>query len=255
MLVNKMSRIMGWLRGWGALVVCFALLTCFSTSSQACYPPIGGLAVTTNLTIGGTISLSSVVGPNADSVQVGDKLFSNFALIPTSSPPDLLPSDVVIQSLVNGDGYGLGFNFKLTASGSTSKDIVLEFSVTVLDPNELISDVHLNFTSAVSGLGFATVAESIFTNGFGAGLISTLQVNNPGTPAVFEDTAFFDVPQHKIWIEKDILVDGNGTSSTTDWAHISIIDQTISQMQVPEPSTMALSVVGLAMCLFVKRRR
>ena len=86
-------------------------------------------------------------------------------------------------------------------------------------------------------------------------MISTLQVNNPGTPAVFEDTAFFDVPQHKIWIEKDILADANGFCSDTDWAHISIIDQTISQVQIPEPTTIALSVIGLAMCLFAKRRR
>ena len=50
MLVNKMSRIMGRPKGWSALVVCVALLTCFSTSSRA--------VVTTNLTNGGTVNLS-----------------------------------------------------------------------------------------------------------------------------------------------------------------------------------------------------
>jgi hypothetical protein len=111
----------------------------------------------------------------------------------------------------------------------------------------------LSFTGDVSGLGIASVAESIFTNGFGAGLIDTLKVKNPGTPAVFEDSAFFAIPQHEIWIQKDIIVDANGFCPTADWAHISIIDQTISQ--IPEPSTIALSVIGLAMCLFARRRR
>jgi hypothetical protein len=223
-------------------------LTCFSTNSRA---------VTTNLTSGGTVNFSSLVGSNALSVQVGDKLFSDFSFQYTDTDMnngnDLKPSSLVLSALANQVGFGISLQLPLIATGSTIKDIVLKFSATSLDLNEPISDVHLGFTSDVSGQGIATVAENIFTNGFGAGLIATLKVKNPGTPAVFEDSAFFAIPQHEIWIQKDILVDGNGFCPTTDWAHISIIDQTISQ--IPEPSTIALSVIGLAMCLFARRRR
>ncbi len=248
MLPSEMSRITGRLRGWCSFVVCFALLTCFSASSRA---------TVTNLTNGGSINFSSVVGSNPLSVQVGDKLFSNFSFQYTDTDMnngnDLGPSALVLSALSNQLGFGIGIQLPLIATGSTIKDIVLRFSTTVLDPNELISGVDLDFTSAVSGHGIASVAESIFTNGFGAGLIDTLKVQNPGTPTVYEDSAFFAVPQHEIWIEKDISVDANGICSSTDWASISLIDQTISQ--IPEPSTIALSVIGLVTCLFVKRRR
>ncbi len=261
MIANKMSRIMEWLKGCGALVVCFALLTCFSTSSRACFPPIiGSLAGVTNLTNGGSVNLSALNYATL-SAQVGDKLFSDFSFGYTDSDAnsgdDLTASALVLSALDNQVGFGLRFQLPLMATGSTVKDIALWFSVTVLDPNELISGVHLDFTGSASGQGIALIDESISTNGFGTGtgLIGVLHVQNGNSPTVYEDSAFFAVPQHKIWIQKDIIVNANGFSPTTDWAHISIIDQTISQVLVPEPSTMALSVIGVAMCLIARRRR
>lgn len=238
---------MGCLRERSAVVVSFALLTCFSTSSWA---------VVTNLTNGGSINFSSLVGPCALSVQIGDKLFSDFSFQYTDTDEnqdnDLGPSALVLSSLANQVGFGPSVQLPLIATGGTTKDIVLRYSATVLDPNNLISDVHLDFTSSVSGAGVADVSENIFTNGFGAGLIAYLNVHNPGHPAVYEDVAFLSVPQHKIWVQKDILVAAIGTSRP-DWSLISIVDQTLSQ--IPEPSTMVLSVIGLAACLFVKRRK
>jgi hypothetical protein len=111
----------------------------------------------------------------------------------------------------------------------------------------------LAFTSSVSGHGIADISESVFTNGFGFGQIGSLDVQNPGNPnPITEDTAFLSVPQRKIWVEKDILVSANGMCNN-NFALITIIDQSFSQ--VPEPSTIALSVIGFVACLFVKRRK
>ena len=243
-----MSLTMGRLKAWGAVAVCVVLLTSFSTSSRA---------VVTNLTNGGSISFSSLVGSNAISVQVGDKLFSDFSFgytqIPISIGPALTPSSVSLAPLINGDGFGFSLQLPLIATDNEIKDIKLDFSVTVLDPNQLISDVHLAFTSSVSGHGIASITESVFTNGFGAGQIASLDVKNPGNPnPITEDTAFLSVPQQKIWIEKDIIVDANGTCNNS-WSLVSIVDQTFSQ--IPEPSTIALSLFGLVACFFAKRRK
>ena len=244
-----MSPTMGRLKAWGAVVVCVLLLTSFSPSSQA---------VVTNLTNGGSINFSSLVGSNAISVQVGDKLFSDFSFgytqLPTCSGPALTPASVVLSPLINGDGFGFGLQLPLIATDNEIKDVQIDFSVTVLDPKQLISDVQLSFTSSVSGHGIADISESIFTNGFGSGQIgSVLSVQNPGNPnPITEDTAFLSVPQQKIWIEKDISVDANGTCNNS-WSMISIVDQTISQ--IPEPSTIALSLIGFVACFCVKRRK
>ena len=242
--VNRLGRIAWRLRRCATLSACCVFLTCYSTTSHAVVSTI------TNLANGATISFSALVGSNPLSLQIGDKIYGDFSYS-LSGGTAPLPSDLVLKAVENQFGYGFSLQMPLIATGSQFKDVVLDFSVTA--PGALISGIDLSFASSVSGHGIATIAENVFTNGFGSGLIAALQVANPGAPTVFEDSAFFTIPQHEIWIEKDILVDGNGFCSSTDWAHISIVDQTVSQ--IPEPNTMALSVFGLIFCLFAKRRR
>ena len=159
----------------------------------------------------------------------------------------------MLSPLINGDGFGFSLQLPLIATDNEIKDVTIDFSVTVLDPNQSISDVHLAFNSSVSGHGIASISEGVFTNGFGAGQIADLNVQNPGNPnPITEDTAFLSVPKQKIWIEKDIIVDANGTCNNS-WSMVSIIDQTFSQ--IPEPSTIALSLIGFVACFFAKRRK
>jgi hypothetical protein len=195
------------------------------------------------------------LGAGALSLQVGDKLFSDFGFgyVDTDSDAgnDLQSSMVLVSPLYNPDGLGLRFQLPLVAFSNVFKDVALSFSVEVVNSGNLISDAHLGFTSSVLGVARADVSETIFTNGFGVGAIASLSVGNPGNPAVFSDSVVFSKPQAKIWVEKDISAFAAG-SGINDFAGISIVNQTFSQ--IPEPSTLALSVVALTGLSLVTRR-
>ena len=215
-----------------------------------------GFAQVTNLSPGQSINLSQLVGANGLSLQVGDKLFSDFGFgyIDTDADAgnDLQSSMILVSSLSNQVGFGLRFQLPLVAISNVVKDVALQFSVQVVNSDDLISDAHLAFTSSVLGVAAADISENIYANGFGIGHIASLSVDNPGNPAVFSDSKLFSGPQVKIWVQKDISVIAAGTG-INDRALISIVDQTFSQ--IPEPSTFALSVGAVVALLFVVRRR
>jgi hypothetical protein len=73
-----------------------------------------------------------------------------------------------------------------------------------------------------------------------------------------QDVATFCQPEQMIWVEKDIEVSGNpdntpDSNPTNDMAKISIIDQVFTQ--IPEPSTMFLSAMGIMAFVAVRRRK
>jgi hypothetical protein len=218
----------------------------------------------TNLSNGGSINYSALNGTNL-SVQIGDKLFSNFGFsyVDTdgNSGDDLLASALVLSSLSNQIGFGVSLQLPLVATGTVIKDITIKFSATVLDPNQKISDMHLNFTGSASGNGISEVSESVFTNGFGSGNIANLSLteNSAGfVPPSGEVSAVFSNAQSMIWIQKDIFVSGNPNAlpdgnPPSDFASITIVNQTFSQ--VPEPSTIVLSLAGIVAFLSVRRRK
>jgi len=248
---------MGRYATWVAAVALVAFMIGSSVSSQA--------QVTTNLSNGGSINFTALVGPSGDSVQIGDKLFGNFAFqyVDTDGNmgDDLSASALVLSSLSNGVGFGVSIQLPLVATGVTIKDVTLQFTATVLDPNQQISDVHLSFTGSASGLGIAEVSESIFTNGFGNGTLASLSLTRTAsgfTPASGDSVALLPVTESKIWIEKDVIVSGNPNAVNdgnppTDFASITIINQSFSQ--IPEPSTILLALAGLSTFAFLKRRK
>lgn len=221
-------------------------------------------AQVTNLSAGGTINYSSLVGPSGLSVQIGDKLFSDFgfSFVDTDGIPgdDISASAVVLASLSNQVGFGVSIQLPLNATGINIADITLQFTTTVLDPNKKISDVHLDFQGTATGNGIAQVSETISTNGFGIGSIANLDLTKNASgfiPTNGEASVILSTPQTKIWVQKDIFVSGNPNAvpgiPETDFASISAVDQMFSQ--IPEPSTVALFLVGMVPLLFVRRRR
>jgi hypothetical protein len=199
-------------------------------------------AVTTNLNPNQFINLESLVA-NDTSVQVGDKLFSDFQFIPSFNLP---ANKINVTALSNPFGYGISFSGPFIANCNNTEDVVLKYSVAVTDPHQLISDVHLGFNGTVDGAGVAKVTEQVMTNGFGTDTIAQLNVYNQGAPnPVFNDLAFLLVPREKLFIQKDIIFGGAGS--------MSIIDQTFSE--VPEPSTLLLVGAGCAALVVLRRRK
>jgi hypothetical protein len=221
-----------------------------------------GVAITAqaqviNLNPGDSVNLSQLLGPNADSVQVGDKLFADFSFQYGDTGGNLAsylqPNAISVTGLSNPTGYGISFSGPLAAIGDITKDLVLRYSVAVTDPTRLISDVHLSYNGTVLGNGFSSVVEEIFTGGFGGQKIAQLEVLNPGNPnPVFQDLVVLLQPREKLFVQKDIMFGGGGLGSENR-ALLSIIDQNFSE--IPEPSTLVLSGAGCVALLVLKRRK
>jgi len=227
----------------GASALMIVLLFSIPTTARA--------QTITNMTAGGTISLSTVIDSNLD-VQVGDKLFGNFAftyndLAGNTSDP-LTESNVTISTVSNIIGFGLQFTQPLEAIGADEKDITFEYTASVVQPSSnMISDIHLAMTGSAGNGGLGTIAEQVFTGGFGAnsaGEISTSTLG-PSTAATNISPTVTE-----LWVEKDVLVNGGGAAN--GFAEISIIQQTYSQ--VPEPSTLLLVGLGLLGVVSMNRK-
>ena len=208
-------------------------------------------ATTTNLNGGDTISLATVID-NGLGVQIGDKLFRDFffSYIDTDgiASDDLTRSNVVLTALVNNIGFGVSFQQPLLAIGPVIKDIVLKYSATVTDPNNSISDIHLDITGSAGNGGLGTVSENALVGGFGGTQVGSIQASIPGTSSSFTNI----VPTvTELWVQKDVTVTGG--SNANGFASITIIDQTFSQ--VPEPSTVLLVGMAATMIGLIARRK
>ena len=114
---------------------------------------IAGPAQIIDLNPNDSVNLSQLIGPSGSSVQVGDKLFSDFQFIPNNDSGNLannMPTNAIsVTALSNPFGYGISFSGPFSAIGDITKDVVLKYSVTVTDPTRLISDVHLSSIPAI----------------------------------------------------------------------------------------------------------
>ena len=197
--------------------------------------------------VGSPVPLSTLLQPNA-TLQVDDKLFSNFGLIPQGPPGSPLdPTRIFITPIK--DFYGPGFMISGGFSATTLQllQFNLLYSVTVTDPNFLISDVHLFFNGVANGDGQATVTESIFYG------LNVNQINVFAQPASAQLSATFFLPTPQQTIDlilKDVIV--NGGTQPGSFASVSIITQTFSQ--IPEPITFTMTLLGLGTLLLFRRR-
>jgi hypothetical protein len=254
-----MSSLKGCLSKFVGIFLFVTLVGVLSSSVQA---------QVTNLSSGGSVNFSNLVGATGWtglSVMIGDKLFGNFGFQfvdqDMNAGDQLVPADLVLSALSNQVGFGVSIQLPLASQGPVLKDLKLQFTAQVTNSNDLISDLHLDFTGSATGYGVAQVSESVFTNGFGTGLLTSLALSQTSAgynPSSGQTNVTFVPFQSKIWIQKDIFVDGNLSDTPDgnqpfDLASITIIDQTFSQ--IPEPGTMALLGAGMAGLLIVRRRK
>lgn len=216
------------------VIAAIASIALFATVQSA-------VAADHTLSLNDTIGLSELLG--GDSLQYGDKLFDDFSF----DSLDFGGSDVLVKAIVDLDGnIGLRFESDWQAVGSDATGFVLQFSVEVLDPNQLINGVTL-LTSDVTtyGDGYVSVAEDVHSGSIPGGVkIADLEVHDPPEAS---DSAVFE-PLSKIWILKDIQIVGDGhrrlaVEENLGPTAIGAIEQSFSQ--IPEPSTVLM--VGAAL--------
>lgn len=205
---------------------------------------------------GGT--LSTFLG-SGYSCQVGDKIFSGFTYTSSAFGGALaVPAAGVTVDTIGplgsgasllGGNIGLQFNAGWNALAGETTDSDIGFTVTVLGGAKLIEDFGLAQVSGVLPNGNASVVE----NGCGPApctpselAVMTFDYGDSNTQRV-ADTMF--TPLGSVEVSKDISV----TGGTNGAAHLSIVQDTFSQ--VPEPLSMSLFGGGLALLGIARWRR
>lgn len=229
-----------------AVAVCVTALACTTQTSHASFislDPNGS---------GSPVILADLLSGQVMGVTVGDKSFSEFfySTLPGDDMP--APEDINVFGFQDDDGnYGVSFHGAfIDLPGNGPSDALLRFTVEVTPEAQAqgfrISDAHL-FAGGV-GVG----ENSVFT------IDETFQQNDATLNAFattlggpletqLSDWVFFDEdPINEVYtrlrVTKDIFALAGDTNQP---ARTTVIDQSFSQVQIPEPTTLGL--LGLAL--------
>lgn len=207
----------------------------------------------------GSVNLNDLITGQTMGIVVGDKVFSGFSYSALGDMP--LATDVSVLGFTDPSGnWGISFHgsFKDLPGGGDS-DALIRFMVEV-DPVALrqgwrITDAHL-FLGGV-GVGdesYFTVDESFALSGINDTLNVYQSTLGPGTTVQLSDSAFFDPGLNKLFVTKDVNAFAAANSGLP--ARATVIDQSFSQEQIPEPATLVLGgLSALAMTVVGRRRR
>ena len=192
------------------------------------------------------IKLSDLIA-NQGSITVGDKLFSDFTFSLSGQAP-YTPSGasgINVDGIVIGGNNGLRFSGGMHAGPGGDVDLLIGYTVTVLDPNYWISGIVLRFNGSVTADGFTNVTETVSN---GVNIVGQATVVN--APPVLDQTIYLNTPfLTTVDVVKDIYLSGGQNGTAT----ISFIDQAVIQTRVPEPTTLVL--LGLGLLAFGASRR
>lgn len=201
--------------------------------------------------IGAPVALSTLV--DGGNIVVGDKTFTNFNYTFTGDMPSSVGVNVV--PIQDDDGnYGIRFQaaFIDLPSSIGGSDALITYTVTA-GANRLISDAHLaGNIDRLGTTGSASVTETFLP--LGANGEFTMHIyNDEGHPTPkLTDGRVFTIPTKSLNVQKDILliVPQAGASAT-----ISFVDQSFSQIDVPEPAVAMLLLGGVMGWSGVRRRQ
>ena len=202
------------------------------------------------------ISLADLITNNG-TITVDDKIFSNFSLVVNREDLDLVTPgfqndsgplsasgvtvtatsiDPLHQMLTFSGGFFAGLG---AGGGAGDADYLIGYTVTTTNGLPLINDIELTFNGVVTDpIATANVVEQAFVNG---NLVGTVFVNTPsnlGTNSII----LAGGPFTSVTVQKDIHL----VASAGGHVSISAINQTISQVPVPEPASLLFLGSGLA---------
>ncbi len=195
-----------------------------------------------------SVVLADLLSGQVPGLTVGDKTFNEFfySTLPGDDMP--APEDINVFGFQDDAGnFGVSFQGAfLDLPGGGPSDALLRFTVEV-HPDAAaqgfrISDAHL----FLGGVGldddsFFAVDESFQQSNQSMSAFATT-LNGPQENHL-SDWVFFDQNYTKLRVTKDILAIAGDDANQP--ARATVIDQSFSQVQIPEPTTFAL--LGLAL--------
>jgi hypothetical protein len=221
------------------------------------------LALTAGHTVSAT-TLFDLISLN-QSITVGTLQFSNFSYLNTGDMPASAGVNVAAYvDPVTGDG-GLKFQGAfLDFPGGGGSDALIDFTVTELDANKLVTGAALggnpNIVPLTPGAsGTASITETFLPTDPSLTLsIYASTINGVPGPSKLTDSGTFAVGHPTIFVQKDVLT-FNGDLSGSSIPMISFITQTFHETStnIPEPATIVLlgtGVVGLGLRQWRRRR-
>lgn len=199
------------------------------------------------------VALSTLVNNPQAIYTVGDKVFSGFSYLFTGDMPSA--AGVNVAAFVDNSGnFGIEFQgaFVDLPSSQGGSDAKIAYHVAVADPKKfLISDAHLAGNPVLLGTaGSISVTETFLPLG-NVGEHTMKIYADESVGSKLTDQTFFTPPVAGLDVQKDILVIATPASQTVT---MSFVDQTFSQVAVPETSTMFLSLIGIVgLAVFMRR--
>jgi hypothetical protein len=218
---------------------------------------VGGmpwLAASQGATIIGPAVLLSTLTPPGGTITAGDKTFTNFTYNFTNDMPPATAVNVIPITDDFGN-FGIRFQgaFVDVPSSPGGSDALITYTVTA-GANRLISDAHLQGNPNLLGTqGSISVTETFLP--LGANGEFTMEIYDDesiATPQLV-DSVIFTTPVKSLNVQKDILANARPQGGVQT-ATLSFVDQTFSQVEIPEPATALLSLIA-CVGFFVKRRR
>jgi hypothetical protein len=190
------------------------------------------------------VPLSTLVNNPTATYTVGDKIFSNFSYLSTGDMPSAAGVNVA-AILDSSNNFGIEFQgaFVDLPSSPGGSDAKIEYHVAVADPTKfLISDAHLAGNPVLLGTaGSISVTETFLP--LGPGGEHTMKIfADESAGSKLTDLTNFTPAVAGLDVQKDILVIATPASQTVT---MSFVDQSFSQIKVPESSTILLSLIGI----------
>lgn len=200
--------------------------------------------------IGENVSLADLLA--GGTIVAGDKQFSDFDY--NLATGNLQPEDIGVIGIFDSvlGGYGLSFSGDFVAGGLFAPlrlEAGLLFTVTALDPDYVISDVHLDGTTFVLGTGQARIVENFAGVNVPSLSIFETRLDDVLFASQSSDDIFFpDDPGtlgfRSLRVMKDINIQA-GDNFPVDLAEITTFQQVFTQLpvNVPEPASWGLVVL------------
>jgi len=206
---------------------------------------------------GGGVVLADLLNGNVEGISVGDKTFSEFFY--STLPDDDMPAaeDINVFGFLDVDGnYGISFQGAfIDLPGGGSSDALLRFTVDV-SPEAAEEGFRISGANLFIG-GFGVGEDSVFAvdesfqqNNASLNAYTTTLGDSQDTQA--SDWVFFEENYTSLRVTKDIFALASNDSNLP--ARATVIDQSFSQVLIPEPATISLVVLALLGGLAVGKR-